>query len=172
MQLIEWVTGASQSHSQCKVCFLSVITKLWMNNRLCFHGHAVPAPVEIVTATINVSLHMNYYITAKWKVNTLVFKYNLALIWKRCYSILILVTLQSCLLSNVPPVSHYIVYHNVTIDGDQGITVYDTSVTINVTDDQFEANAVYCIQVAAVNIIGQGPVRKTTLSKCSFEFPR
>ena len=71
---------------------------------------------------------------------------------------------------NIPPVSHYIVYHNVTSDGDQGIMAYDTSVTINVTDDQFEADAVYFIQVAAVNIIGQGPVRETTLSKCFLEF--
>ena len=59
---------------------------------------------------------------------------------------------------NVPPVTHYIVYHNVTSDGDQGIIVYDTSVTINVTNDQFEANAVYSMQVAAVNVIGQGPI--------------
>ena len=61
--------------------------------------------------------------------------------------------------------SHYIVYHNVTSDGDQGIIVYDTMVTINVTNDQIEADAVYSIQVAAVNVIGQGPVSETTLSK-------
>ena len=66
---------------------------------------------------------------------------------------------------NVPPVTHYIVYHNVTSDGDQGIIVYDTSVTINVTNDQFEANAVYSMQVAAVNVIGQGRVSETTFSK-------
>ena len=69
------------------------------------------------------------------------------------------------LLVNIPPVSHYIVCHNVTSDGDQGIIAYDTSVTINVTNDQFEANALYSIQVAAVNIIGQGPLRETTLSE-------
>ena len=61
--------------------------------------------------------------------------------------------------------SHYIVYHNVTSDGNQGIIAYDTSVTINVTNDQFEDNAVYSIQVAAVNVIGQGPVSETTLSE-------
>ena len=64
---------------------------------------------------------------------------------------------------NVPPVTHYIVYHNVTSDGDQGIIVYDTSVTINVTNDQFEVNAVYCMQVTAVNVTGQGPISQTTL---------
>ena len=48
--------------------------------------------------------------------------------------------------------THYIVYHSVTSDGDQGIIVYDTSVTINVTNDQFEANAVYSMEVAAVNV--------------------
>ena len=32
------------------------------------HVHTVPAPVEIVTATINLSLQMNYSITADWKV--------------------------------------------------------------------------------------------------------
>ena len=61
--------------------------------------------------------------------------------------------------------SHYIVYHNVTSDGDQGIIAYDASMTIHVSNDQFEANATYFIQVAAVNLIGQGPVTETTLSK-------
>ena len=56
-------------------------------------------------------------------------------------------------------------YHNVTSDGDQGITVYDTSVNIHVANDQFEAITVYLIQVAAVNVIGQGPVRETILCK-------
>ena len=66
----------------------------------------------------------------------------------------------------VPPPLHYIVYHNVTSDGDQGIVVYDTSVTIKViSDDHLEPNYVYSIQVAAVNVIGQGPVSETTLSK-------
>ena len=32
------------------------------------HGHAVPASVEIVAATINESSQMNYYIAADWKV--------------------------------------------------------------------------------------------------------
>ena len=61
--------------------------------------------------------------------------------------------------------SHYIVYQNVTSDGDQGIIVYDTNVAIHVSDDQFEANATYSLKVAAVNPIGQGPVAETTLSK-------
>ena len=41
-----------------------------MNSLLAFHGHAVPAPVEIITATINLSPQMNYYmyISAEWKV--------------------------------------------------------------------------------------------------------
>ena len=73
--------------------------------------------------------------------------------------------MQNFLSPNIPAVSHYIVYHNVTSDGDKGIIAYVTSVTINVTNDQFEANAVYSIQVAAVNIIGQGPVSETTLSE-------
>ena len=36
------------------------------------------------------------------------------------------------MLVNVPPVSYYIVYHNVTSDGDQmqAISISDTSVTI------------------------------------------
>ena len=72
---------------------------------------------------------------------------------------------------NIPPVLHYIIYHNVTSDGDQGIMAYGTSVTIDVTDDKFEADAVYSIQVAAVNIIGQGSFRETTLCKCFLEFP-
>ena len=58
---------------------------------------------------------------------------------------------------------HYIVYHNVTGDGDQGIIAYGTSVTINITNVQFVASAVYVIQLAAVNVIGQGPVSETTL---------
>ena len=32
------------------------------------HGHAVPAPVEIVTATIDELSQINYYITDEWKV--------------------------------------------------------------------------------------------------------
>ena len=64
--------------------------------------------------------------------------------------------------------SYYIVNHNVTSDGDhQGITTYDTSVTIKVINDHFAigANVVYSVQVAAVNVIGQGPVSETTLSE-------
>ena len=60
---------------------------------------------------------------------------------------------------------YYIVHHNVTSNGDQGIIVYDTNVTINIPNNQFEAIAVYSIQVAAVNVIGQGPVKKTILCK-------
>ena len=66
--------------------------------------------------------------------------------------------------------SHYIVYHNVTSDGDQGIIVYDTSVTIYVPVDQFEVNTVYFIQMAPVNVIGQGPVTESILSKCLLNF--
>ena len=66
---------------------------------------------------------------------------------------------------NIPPLSHYTVYHNVTCDGDQGIIVYDTSVTIYVTNGQFNTTPIYFIQVAAVNVIGQGPVNETTLSE-------
>ena len=47
----------------------------------------------------------------------------------------------------------------MTSDGGQGIIVYDTSVIIHVPNDQFEAVTVYLIQVAAVNVIGQGPFR-------------
>ena len=65
---------------------------------------------------------------------------------------------------SIPPVSYYIFYHNVTSNGNQGIITYDANVTINVTDDEFEANAVYSIQVAAVNVIGQGPVIETIFS--------
>ena len=65
---------------------------------------------------------------------------------------------------NIPPVSHYIVHHNVTDIGDQWIVVNETSVNIHVPNDQIEAIAVYLIQVAAVNVIGQGPVRETILS--------
>ena len=72
---------------------------------------------------------------------------------------------QSPLSVNVPPLSHYIVYHNVTSDGDQGIIVHDTNVTINVASDHFQTNAVYSIQVVAVNVIGQGPISETTLSE-------
>ena len=79
-------------------------------------------------------------------------------------------TTQSSLSLSIPPVSHYIVYHNVTSDGNQGIIAYDTNVTINVSNEQFEANATYSIQVAAVNPIGPGPVTETTLSKCLFDF--
>ena len=53
----------------------------------------------------------------------------------------------------------------MTSDGDEGIIVYDTNVNILVPNDQFEATTVYLIQVAAVNVIGQGPVRETILSK-------
>ena len=66
--------------------------------------------------------------------------------------------------------SHYVVYHNVTSNGDQGITAYATNVNINVSNNQFEENAVYSIQVAPVNVIGQGPLTETTLSKCCFKF--
>ena len=72
---------------------------------------------------------------------------------------------QSPLSVNVPPLSHYIVYHNVTSDGDQGIIVYDTSVTINVASDHFQTNAAYSIHVVTVNVIGQGPISETTLSE-------
>ena len=56
-------------------------------------------------------------------------------------------------------------YHNVTCDGEQGIIVYDTSVTINVTNHQFNTVDIYSIQVAAVNAIGRGPVGQNTLSE-------
>ena len=65
----------------------------------------------------------------------------------------------------LPPVSHYIVYHNVTSDGEQGIVVYDANVTIHVPNDQLGTNAVYSIQVAAVNVIGQGPLNGAILCK-------
>ena len=61
--------------------------------------------------------------------------------------------------------SHYNVYHNVTSDGDQGIIVYDTYLTISVTNNTLKANVVYSIQVVAVNVIGKGPVSETTLRK-------
>ena len=61
--------------------------------------------------------------------------------------------------------SHYIVHHNVTDVGDLGIVVNDTSVKIHVSNDQISSIAVYWIQVAAVNAIGQGPVRETILCK-------
>ena len=83
----------------------------------------------------------------------------------------ILNTTQSSFSPGIPPVSYYIVYHNVTSHGDQGIIALDINVNINVCNDQFEQNAVKFIQVAAVNIIGQGPLTETTLSKCCFEFP-
>ena len=66
--------------------------------------------------------------------------------------------------------SHYIVYHNVTSDGDQGIIVYDTNVTIPVPEDHLRENAIYAMQVAAVNVIGQGPVRETILCKGFLSF--
>ena len=72
---------------------------------------------------------------------------------------------QSPFSLKIPPLSHYIAYHNVTSDGGQGVIVYDTSVTIYVTNDQFESNAVYVIQMVAVNVLGQGPVSETTLSE-------
>ena len=71
---------------------------------------------------------------------------------------------QDSLSVNIsPPVSHYIVYHNVTSDGDQGIIVYDASFTINVTNNALKANVVYSIQVVALNVVGQGLVSETTL---------
>ena len=70
---------------------------------------------------------------------------------------------------NVPPPSHYIVYHNVTSDGNQGIIVYVTNVTINASSDQFQANSAYSMQVVAVNEIGPGPVSETTFSEFNFE---
>ena len=66
---------------------------------------------------------------------------------------------------NIPPVLHYIIYHNVTSDGEQGICANDANVTINVTNDQFDAMFVYAIQIAAVNIIGQGSISETTLGE-------
>ena len=45
----------------CKHNFYQIIS-------LCCHGHAVPAPVEIVSATISESSQLNYNITAEWKV--------------------------------------------------------------------------------------------------------
>ena len=64
------------------------------------------------------------------------------------------------------PVSHYLVYHNVTSDGGQEIIItYDTNVTINVANDQFQTNTIYSIQVAAVNVIGQGPVNVISFSE-------
>ena len=50
------------------------------------------------------------------------------------------------------------------LDDDQEIIVYDTSATINVTNNQLETNVVY--SVAAVNVIGQDPISQTTLCKC------
>ena len=42
-----------------------------MNNFfVVMYGHTVPGPVEVVTATIKLSLQMNYYITAEWKVGS------------------------------------------------------------------------------------------------------
>ena len=73
---------------------------------------------------------------------------------------------QISLPVNIPPVSHYLVYHNVTSDGGQGIIIaYDINVTINVANDQFETVAIYSIQVAAMNVIGQGPVSETSFSE-------
>ena len=76
---------------------------------------------------------------------------------------------QIFLSVNITPMTHYIVYHNVTSDYDQGIIAYDSSVTIHVPNDNFEANAVCSIQVAAVNVIGQGPASEITLSEFNFE---
>ena len=45
--------------------------KIARNYFLCCHGHAVPPPVEIVTATINQISQMNYSITVDWKVTML-----------------------------------------------------------------------------------------------------
>ena len=71
---------------------------------------------------------------------------------------------QSSLSLSIPPLSHYIVYHNVTSDGDQGITTSDTNVTINVSiNNQSQPNVVYTIRVAAVNVIGQGSFSEITL---------
>ena len=77
--------------------------------------------------------------------------------------------MQSSLSTNIPPPSHYTVYHNVTSDGNQGIIVYATYVTINAPSDRFEANSAYSLQVVAVNVIGQGPDRETTFSEFNFE---
>ena len=45
-----------------------------MNNFLCCHGCAVPAPVENITATVKAWSQMNYYyISAEWKVIMTVF---------------------------------------------------------------------------------------------------
>ena len=57
----------------------------------------------------------------------------------------------------------------MTSDGDQGIIAYYTSVTISVTNDQFEVNAVYSIQVVAVNAVGQGPASEVIFSECLFD---
>ena len=46
-----------------------------MSNLLCCHGHAVPAAVEIITATVKVLSQMIYYITAEWKVTMLVYRF-------------------------------------------------------------------------------------------------
>ena len=51
------------------------------------------------------------------------------------------------------------------ISCDQGIIAYDTSVTINVTNDQLETNVAYFMQVFAVNAAGQDPIGETTLYK-------
>ena len=44
-----------------------------MNNLPGCHGHAVPAPVEIVKATIKAPSQMNHYINAEWKVIVVVY---------------------------------------------------------------------------------------------------
>ena len=72
---------------------------------------------------------------------------------------------QSSFSLILPPVLYYIVYHNVTSDGDQGIVAYDANVTIHVPNDLFGTNAVYSIQVAAVNVIGQGSLNEAILCK-------
>ena len=46
---------------------------------------------------------------------------------------------------------------------DQEIVVNDTIVEIHVLNDQIKVITFYWIQVAAVNVIGQGPVRETIL---------
>ena len=138
-----------------------------MNNLLCCHGHAVPAPVEIVTVTTTLSFEMNT-ITAEWKVTMLVYNYvqfNINVKYNGYFMHLQENHTLSAWSVSIPPASHYIVYHNVTSDGNQGIIAYDTSVTINVGSDLFEANAVYSIRVVAVNVIGQGPVSETIFSE-------
>ena len=107
-------------------------------------------------------------ITAEWKVMVLQFitLYSLTVTWNILYHI------QSSLSLSLPPVSYYIVYHNVTSDGGHGIIVYDTTMTIIVLNDQFGANAAYAIQVAAVNVIGHGPFREAILCEGFWDFSK